>query len=88
MVFSNNSFLHLTKDLTNGCKLIRMSTKQRHHHNRGLRFFVGGLLLILLTTYALYATVVYNYAIARSETDVIVNAVIILFLTDLDEQTC
>jgi len=35
--------------------------------------------------FTLYASTVYNIAIARSDTDIIINTVIILFICDIDE---
>lgn len=54
--------------------------------NRRLRFFVGGVLMILITITATYASTVYNYAIARSNAELVENAVIVLYLVDVDEQ--
>ncbi|KAL3779800.1 LOW QUALITY PROTEIN: hypothetical protein ACHAWO_010028 [Cyclotella atomus] len=49
-------------------------------------WFCGGLLLILLTWTAIYASTVYNFAIARSNAELVANAVIVLYLVDVDEQ--
>jgi hypothetical protein len=112
-------FFHLMRDLLNGLKLLVLSAKRRHSFHSRCRFFVGGLGLVMVTSYAAYASVVwvqlqllhyvmivlhlylisqsicyafallsYNLAIARSNTDIVVNAVIILFIIDLDEQFC
>jgi hypothetical protein len=44
------------------------------------------LILILLTVTAIYASTVYNFAIARSNAELVANAVIVLYLVDVDEQ--
>ena len=43
------------------------------------------MVLIITSLYVLYASFVYNNAIAATDTDLIANAVIILFVVDLDE---
>jgi hypothetical protein len=40
----------------------------------------------MITVFTAYSSAVYNIAIARSNTDIVVNSVIILFITDIDEQ--
>ena len=42
--------------------------------------------MILLTVTAIYASTVYNFAIARSNAELVANAVIVLYLVDVDEQ--
>ena len=77
---------HLMKDIINGTKLILLCAKRRHSVHARIRFFVGGVSLVLITAFTVYASAVYNLAIARSNTDIVVNAVIILFIADIDEQ--
>jgi len=50
------------------------------------RFLLSGVILFLLTALALYTSIVYNFALAETDTDLIVNTVILLFINDLDEQ--
>jgi len=76
---------HLLKDIINGVKLLLFCGKRRHHFSSKIRYFWGGLFLTWISAFALYASVVYNYAIARSITDIIANAVIIIFVIDVDE---
>eukprot|EP00804_Cyclotella_cryptica_P003506 CCRYP_002138-RC/>CCRYP_002138-RC protein AED:0.21 eAED:0.21 QI:1379/0.66/0.71/1/0.33/0.57/7/128/1232 len=71
VIFTVLMICFLSKDLINGAKLVVMSTKKWHHRNRRIRFFFGAY--------------VYNYAIATSDPELIVNAVIILFISDIDE---
>ena len=42
--------------------------------------------MILITITALYSSTVYNIAIARSNPELVENAVIVLYLVDVDEQ--
>jgi len=48
--------------------------------------FVSGFLHMGMTVLALFASGFYNQALATSNTELIVNAVILLFINDLDEQ--
>ena len=41
--------------------------------------------MIITSLFVLYASTIYNRAIAETNTNLIANAVIILFVTDLDE---
>jgi len=76
---------HLLKDMINGSKMIVLSAKKRHSTHKRLRFFFGGMFLIFTSLFALFVTSIYNKAIATSNTSIIENAVIVLFVTDLDE---
>lgn len=48
--------------------------------------FFSGFLHMAMTVLALFASGFYNQALATSNTELIVNAVILLFINDLDEQ--
>lgn len=48
--------------------------------------FCNGILLNLLTLFATTTSITYNKALAETSTQMIVNAVILLFINDLDEQ--
>lgn len=76
---------HVLKDVINGSKMIVLSAKKRHSLNSRMRFFFGGTFLIATSVFALFVTTVYNIAIATSNTALIENSVIVLFITDLDE---
>merc|ERR1711935_1111022 len=70
-----------------GSKLIMLSGKTRQFgakEKRGRAFF-GGMILNITSLFVLYASTIYNNAIATTDTDLIANAVIILFVADLDE---
>ena len=49
------------------------------------QLFFSGMGMLYITTLALFTSVAYNYALASSNTDLIVNAVILLFVNDMDE---
>ena len=51
-----------------------------------MELFLSGFMLFGLTTLAAFTSGVYNVALAESNTDLIVNAVILLFINDLDEK--
>jgi len=73
-------------DIISGLRLIVLSGKSRHRKLRRLRFFVGGFCLLFLSAFTVFATAVYNVAIARSNTEILINVVIILFISEIDEQ--
>ena len=68
-----------------GSKLIWLSGKSRDSRTKILRFFFCGVILAVASIFTLFASIIYNNAIATTNTDLIANAVIILFITDLDE---
>merc|ERR1719293_508889 len=74
------------KDIVCGVKMIILSGKKRHSPSARTRFFFGGVLLCVITLYILYVSAIYNRAIATSDTAIIYNAVIILFIMEIDEK--
>ena len=50
------------------------------------RLLFSGMMLACMTLLAAFTTIVYNYALAESNTDLIVNVVILLFINDIDEK--
>ena len=50
------------------------------------RLFISGFLHMSMTVLALFCSYYYNMALATTNTELIVNAVILLFINDLDEQ--
>ena len=69
-----------------GSKLIILSGKTRQFWaKKQWGDFFGGMVLIITSLFVLYASTIYNNAIATTDTDLIANAVIILFVADLDE---
>jgi len=85
MLFIVLMVVHLLKDVVNGAKLIALSGTARSRPHRRIRFFLGGLCLITAALFTLYASTIYNEAIATNDTEIIENAVIILFISDIDE---
>lgn len=53
---------------------------------KDFQLFLSGLFLFALTLLAAFATIVYNIALAANDTDLLANAVILMFINDLDEQ--
>jgi len=56
---------HVLKDIINGLKLLILSGKRRHSRTSRTRFFVGGFFLTWVSLFTVYASTVYNIAIAR-----------------------
>ena len=76
---------HLLKDAINGVKLIFLSAKERYSPQDRIRYFCGGTLLTFISLFTLFVSTIFNSAIATSDTEIIVNSVIILFVDDVDE---
>merc|ERR1711966_199632 len=76
---------HVMKELINGMKLIVLSGKRRLGHAKRMRFFVAGALLNFVALFTLFVSTIYNQAIATTNTEIIMNSVVILFIADLDE---
>eukprot|EP00984_Skeletonema_dohrnii_P014363 scaffold6018_cov94-Skeletonema_dohrnii-CCMP3373.AAC.3 len=85
IIFSLLMIAFLAKDMINGCKLIYHSSKVRHPLGSRIRYFIGGMCLCSITLFALYVSTVYNSAIATSNTAIIANSVIVLFIMEIDE---
>ena len=71
----------LSLDYTNSVLQIRKSVI-----SLDLRMFISGSLHLGVTVLALFCSFHYNMALATTNTELIVNAVILLFINDLDEQ--
>jgi len=76
---------HLLKDVINGSKMVILSGKARHDNLTRIKFFLGGTLLSAVASFTFYVSSIYNAAIATSNTEIIFNSVIILFICDIDE---
>ncbi|KAL7554398.1 hypothetical protein ACHAWF_017845, partial [Thalassiosira exigua] len=85
LVFAILMVAHLAKDVINGTKMIILSAKARHSAWQRARFFTGGTLLVAVTAFTLYVSTIYNGAIATSNTEIVMNSVVILFIDDMDE---
>jgi hypothetical protein len=71
----------LFDDFINGIKLLYLSA------TRGSKpAFCTGMSLACLTALAVYSSLFYNISIGLTNTEIIVNAVILLFVNELDEQ--
>ena len=71
----------LSVDYVNSTQLILKSVAKFN-----LRICINGLLHLGMTVLALFCSFYYNMALATTDTELIVNAVILLFVNDLDEQ--
>ena len=65
--------------------MVVLSGKGRSPLHKRIKFLIGGLSLIVAASFTMFASTVYNRAIATTNTELISNAVIILFITDIDE---
>lgn len=71
----------IADDFANGIKLVLISS------SRGsFAAFVVGLVVLTVTVLSVQTSLLYNLAIAVTQTELIVNAVILLFINDVDEQ--
>jgi hypothetical protein len=55
---------YVSKDIINGVKLVVLSGKRRNHFHRRIRFFTSGTLYFSVSVFTLYASIIYNMAIA------------------------
>lgn len=85
--------VHTMPDLINGLKLLWISAVENDQKKdekesfwKNFWCFLSGLSLVLIVVLALCASVVYSIATARSNTALMTNAVVVLFVNDLDEQ--
>jgi len=79
------ALVYLVCDIWSGLKLV-WGVSKHGVSMKSFRVFIGGCSLLSITSLALYATVVYNFATSRSTLDMIFNTVILLFVNDLDEK--
>ena len=84
-VFAIIMATHLSKDVINGTKMIVLAIRVGHGNRTRMRFLLGGLFLSTVMLFTLFVSILYNQAIATTNTEVIINAVVILFITDTDE---
>mmetsp|Transcript_3099 Transcript_3099/g.5688 ORF Transcript_3099/g.5688 Transcript_3099/m.5688 type:complete len:2005 (+) Transcript_3099:213-6227(+) len=85
VIFTFLMLAHLSRDLINGLKLTVLCGKLRHERSAMIKYFSGGLILLWISSLAILSSFLYNLAIGRSETQLIENAVIVLFVCDVDE---
>jgi len=68
----------------NGLRLIYRSSRNEVFL-KSLQSLVGGISLFTITALAAYSSVVYNFAISRSNLHLLFNTVVLLFVNELDE---
>jgi len=83
LLFYLLTFLYLGTDIVNAILQIRKSIANSYD----LRLFINGFLLLGLTILSLTSSLQFNLATAASNTDLIINTVVLLFINDLYEQT-
>jgi hypothetical protein len=71
----------LLDDLVNGVKLVTLSASRK-----SFRSLLCGMVLFGVASLAIFTSAMYNQAIALTDTELIVNAVILLFVNEVDEQ--
>ena len=74
-------FTSVLDDFANGLKLLNLSASRKD-----FRSFCGSAIITSITVLAVWTSAAYNRAIAMTSTELIVNAVILLFVNDIDEQ--
>ena len=65
-----------------------MSLRQMEQgvRKRDSKLVISGLVLLILSVVALFSSFIYNRALAEKNTDLILNAVVLIFIMDLDDQ--
>lgn len=67
LAFGMLMFVHLARDVINSFKMITLSAKARHSNSTRMRFFAGGTIVLSITLFAVYASIIYNKATATGE---------------------
>merc|ERR1711957_575590 len=86
VIFGVLMVIYLTKDFISGLKMVILSGKRRHKHSLRARYFFGGVILLCITSYILYASAIYIKATATSDTELVIDAVVILFIMEADNE--
>jgi len=81
IVFVLVLILHLGRDFAMSCAQLMIFIKTWDYH-----LLVSGLSILILTGVAMSTSIIYNMALAAKNTDLLTNAVILLFINDLDEK--
>jgi len=74
-------WVFLASDFIHGSLQIRKAFAMQN-----IQLMLGGLVLFSVTALAFFTTIAYNLAVAETATELIMNAVILLFINDLDEK--
>ena len=85
VLFGILTIAHLLKDIINGSKMIILSGKEMDGGWSRVRYFFGGFCMLFITSFTLYVSAIYNNATATSNTELIINSVIILLVITVDE---
>ena len=75
------TLLHLGGDFALSFVQILISIKTKNYHLRA-----SGISMFIVTGVAFSTSIIYNMALAEKNTDLLTNAVILLFINDLDEK--
>ena len=67
LAFAILMLLHLLKDAINGIKMIKYSAKGRHSRFGRVRLFIGGTILMLITMFTTYVSILYNNEVSTSK---------------------
>jgi len=81
VIFVIFMIISLLPDLLNGMKLVYKAASAG-----SFRCLVSGIFLIFVSVLAGLTSYFYNHAIAMSNTEVIINAAVLLFINDVDER--
>jgi hypothetical protein len=81
IIFGMLMLTYLTKDLMNGFLLVLKASALR-----SLLLFFSGSVIILISGMTIWTSALYNKATTKTNADLITNAVILLFVIDIDEQ--
>jgi len=74
-------FIHLGVDIINGLLQIRKAIGLFD-----IKLLISGFRLLFLAFLALATSIIYNTVIAETNTDMVINSVVLMFINDLDEK--
>ena len=80
MLFGLVVICSLGRDLLMSMRKIEQGVSKRDHI-----LVISGLVLLILSGVALFSSFVYNRALAEKNTDLIMNAVVLIFVMDIDD---
>merc|ERR1712194_902526 len=86
LIFIALMVVFLAKDVICGLKMVNLSGKRRHSHGLRLRLFSGGVILWGISMYTVFASAIYIKATATSDTELVTDAAIIIFIMEFDEK--
>jgi len=78
--------IYLAKDVIEADKLLSHSYKSRHPRRSRIQYLIGGLGMFSITLYAELASLFYTTTTATSDADLVLKALTVLFVTQLDEK--